>query len=68
MPNSDIPQRIHNAVKECVEHCKSADSPLAAIVEFIGQLRTDPAWREAEIMTVQVRVAKYMARLHRGDE
>jgi hypothetical protein len=68
MSHSDPRQRICEAVQQCVERCKSAESPLATIGEFIGDLRSDPTWREAEITSVQMMVARYLARLHRGDD
>jgi hypothetical protein len=56
------------AVKECVVRACAAQAPLETISAFVGQLRHDSQWNDAEIARVQRTVAHIMAEIHRSGE
>jgi hypothetical protein len=62
--------RLNGAIHACLDECYSASNPLAALASFVRRLRTNPAWREAEIEEVEQTVRRMLRALvvrHRED-
>jgi len=62
------PDKVQDAIRDCVASCQRATEPLTCIAEFVGELRNDPTWSEAEIVQVQTTATRVLARLLRGDD
>jgi hypothetical protein len=53
--------KINAAIRSCLERCYGDKTPRASIADFIGELREDPHWREAEIEEVELTVLKMLS-------
>jgi hypothetical protein len=52
--------RINAAVRECLEKCYAAQAPLPCLAEYVAVLRSDPNWREADVLEVEVAVRQML--------
>ncbi len=57
MNNSD---RINAAIRDCLEGCYESQTPLPRLAEYVANLRADPAWRDSEVMEVEVAVRQML--------
>ena len=53
--------KINEAIRACLERCYGDKTPLASIADFIGELREDPTWREAEVEEVESTVLRMLS-------
>jgi hypothetical protein len=53
-------ERINAAIRECLEGCYESREPLPHLAEYVANLRADPAWRESEVLEVEVAVRQML--------
>lgn len=68
MPQAASDERIEEAIRACVARCQFDSEPLTCIAEFVGELRNEKAWDNAEVIHIQTAAARELARLRRGGE
>jgi hypothetical protein len=54
------PDRINAAIRDCLQRCYESRFPLPILAEFMGKLRADPDWREAEVQEVEAAVRQML--------
>jgi hypothetical protein len=60
-------ERIQEAVRDCLARCRTHETPLICIAEFLDEKRSNPVWTDAELTQVQITVSRVLSRLHGGD-
>jgi hypothetical protein len=61
-------ETINEAVNQCLNHCYVSPNPLAALAEFINQLRANEAWTAEEVDRVETNSRRILhAILSSGD-
>lgn len=55
--------KCRNAVSQCLSGCYTANSPLAALAEYIARLRADPEWTPAEVDRVELKCRRILQTL-----
>jgi hypothetical protein len=69
MLRQDTVVRINEAIHECLDRCYGSGAPLSTLMEFLGELRSRPGWRDAEIDQVEMSVRRLLrALLYRSPE
>jgi hypothetical protein len=54
------PDRINAAIRDCLQRCYESQVPLHSLAEFVGMLRANPDWREAEVQEVEAGVRQML--------
>lgn len=52
--------KINTAIRACLDRCYGAESPLAAMAQFLADLRRRPEWKQAEVEEVEVTVRRIL--------
>lgn len=52
--------KIESAVQDCLEECRASQTPFTLLAEWLEDLKSDPAWTEAECREFRVRVVRVL--------
>jgi hypothetical protein len=57
---TDDAEKLNQAVKDCLTRCYAAENHLAALTEFLTELRQKPEWSRQEIAHVHTAVLRIL--------
>jgi hypothetical protein len=52
-------QRINSAIQDCLERCRTTETPLATLARFCDELRKQ-TWNDQEIRAVETAVVRLL--------
>ena len=61
-----MPEKINNAVQDCLNRCRGSETPLATLARFCDDLRQS-GWNETEIRAVETAVVRMLGAISDND-
>lgn len=55
--------KVSRATQDCLSRCYVSSVPLATLAVYVGELRADPAWQEADIDLVEHSVLRVLSQV-----
>ena len=59
-PRSD---KVNRAIQQGLARCRASTAPIVALALFLDELRSDPLWREADILIVEKATRHILAQI-----